>query len=97
MARVVYAARALDQLGRTVALRRRDDPAGAPPAVAAIQSAIASLAAHPLLGRRLERELRELVISVGKTGYVALYRFAMLRDEVHVLAIRQQRELGFMP
>ena len=42
-------------------------------------------------------ELRELVISYGRTGYVALYRFFIARDEVRALAIRNQRQLGFVP
>ena len=37
-------------------------------AVTAIQSAVDHLAAHPLVGRRVEGELRELVISYGQTG-----------------------------
>jgi plasmid stabilization system protein ParE len=42
-------------------------------------------------------DIRELVISFGQTGYVALYRFVVPRDEVRVLAIRHQREIGFLP
>ncbi len=38
---------------------------------AAIQSAVDNLAAHPLVGRRIEGDLRELVISFGATGYIA--------------------------
>ena len=37
----------------------------------------------------------ELVISRGKTGYVALYRYDEARDIVFVLALRHQREAGF--
>ena len=66
-------------------------------AVTAIQSAVDHLAAHPLVGRRLEGELRELVISYGQTGYVALYRFVVSKKEIRILAIRHQRELGFQP
>jgi plasmid stabilization system protein ParE len=58
---------------------------------------VEGLAAHPLLGRRIEGELRELVISCGRTGYLALYRFLVQRDEVRVLALRTQRELGVVP
>jgi hypothetical protein len=43
----------------------------------------------------VEGELRELVISYGKTGYVALYRFLPDRNLVRVLAIKRQRELDF--
>lgn len=38
--------------------------------------------------------MRELVISRGKTGYIALYRYDEIRDVARVLAIRHQRELG---
>lgn len=55
------------------------------------------LGAHPLTGRRVEGELRELLISYGRTGYMALYRFVIARDEVRILALRRQRELGFLP
>ena len=66
-------------------------------AATAIQSAVDNLAAHPLVGRRLEGELRELIISYGRSGYVALYRLVIAKDEVRILAIRHQREIGFLP
>jgi plasmid stabilization system protein ParE len=56
-----------------------------------------NLAAYPLVGRRIEGELRELVISYGRTGYIALYRFVVPKNAVRILAIRHQRELGFQP
>lgn len=55
--------------------------------------AIAHLARHPLVGRIVEHGLRELVISRGRKGYVALYRFDADRDRLVVLAIKHQREL----
>lgn len=48
-------------------------------------------------GRRVEGDLRELVISYGKTGFIALYRFDVQRDEVRILALRHQREIGYLP
>ncbi len=51
----------------------------------AIQSAVDNLAAHPLVGHRVEGELRELIISYGQTGYVAFYRFVVSRKEVRIL------------
>jgi len=53
------------------------------------------LARHPLIGRPVDEGLRELVISFGKTGYVAPYRFVPQRDEIRVLALRHQRELDY--
>jgi plasmid stabilization system protein ParE len=95
VAKVVYSARALDHIERAFQFLRDKNPDAALSAVTAIQSAVAALAAHPLIGRRLEGELRELIISYGHSGYVALYRFVVSIDEVRVLAIRHQREVGF--
>jgi plasmid stabilization system protein ParE len=39
--------------------------------------------------------LRELLISFGDSGYVALYRYEATEDVVHVLAFRHQREAGY--
>jgi plasmid stabilization system protein ParE len=75
-----------------------DPPAAVATAAAiAIRSAIESLAAHPLIGRRVHGEIRELVISYGATGYVALYRFLVRQSQVRILAIRHQREIGYLP
>ena len=85
MAQVVYSAHALGNLERAASF------------AAGIQSAVDSLAAHPLIGRRIEGDLRELVISFGATGYIALYRFDIQHDEVRVLAMSHQREIGYLP
>lgn len=97
VAEVVYSARSLDHIERAFQFLRDTNPSAASSAVEAIRSANENLAAHPLVGRRIEGELRELIISYGQTGYVALYRFVIARDEIRVLAIRHQRELGFLP
>lgn len=61
-----------------------------------IQSAVTILDEHPHIGRPVAgTELRELVISVGKTGYIALYQYAELDGLVRVLAVRHQREAGY--
>jgi plasmid stabilization system protein ParE len=88
VAEVNYSARALENLEHASDL---------PGAVDAIRSAVENLTAHPLVGRRLEGDLRELVISFGATGYIALYRFVVQQDQVRVLALRQQREIGYLP
>ena len=95
MATVVYSRRALDHLERSFEFLRERDPEAAVRAATAIQSAVAMLADHPLVGRSVAGELRELVISFGKTGYLALYRFLPHLDEVRVLAIRHQREVDY--
>jgi plasmid stabilization system protein ParE len=97
VAQVVYSARSLDHLERAFRILRDKNPLAALNAVMAIQSAVDNLRAHPFIGRRIEGELRELIISYGESGYVALYRFVASQDEVRILAIRHQRELGFQP
>lgn len=73
----------------------REDPAAAVRSAAALRTGVSILAEHPLVGRVRHDEIRELVISFGKTGYVGLYRFVPHRAEVRVLGFRPQRELGF--
>lgn len=97
MATVVHSARALDHLEHAFEFLRRENPGAARDAVEAIGSAATLLGAHPLAGRRLHGDIRELVVSFGQTGHVALYRFVPLRQEVRILAIRHQRELHYRP
>lgn len=61
-----------------------------------IVDATSVLQRHPLIGRPSPHDLRELVISKGHSGYVALYRFLPLKDRIDILAIRHQRESGFI-
>lgn len=60
-----------------------------------IDEAVTILARHPLIGRPAESGLRELVMSQGRTGYIALYSYEAEFDAILVLAIRHQREAGF--
>jgi plasmid stabilization system protein ParE len=76
---------------------RDGNRAGGFSALTAIRTAVDHLGAHPLVGRRVEGELRELVISCGKTGYAAWYRFVVARSDVRILSLRRQRQLGFLP
>jgi plasmid stabilization system protein ParE len=60
-----------------------------------IFTALTVLEDNPLIGRRHEREWRELVIGKDASGYLALYRYQPIDDIVYVLAIRAQREAGY--
>ena len=60
-----------------------------------ILNALNILEQHPHMGRLVQNQLRELIISRGKTGYVALYEYDEAADVVLVLAIRHQREAGY--
>lgn len=95
MARLDLTAPAHDDLDRLFDFVAAADPAAALAAWDAILDALHVLERHPHIGRPAESNLRELVISHGKTGYVALYEFVESEDVVLVLAIRHQREMDF--
>ncbi|HEU5136099.1 MAG TPA: type II toxin-antitoxin system RelE/ParE family toxin [Steroidobacteraceae bacterium] len=97
MAQVIYSAYAVENIERALQFLREKNPEVAVASAAAIRSAAETLATHPLIGRRVEGDLRELVVSYGATGYIALYRFDIQRDRVRVLALRHQREIGYLP
>jgi addiction module RelE/StbE family toxin len=95
MAEVVYAERALADLERLFEFLAETDPDAAAVAVEIIQDAIGILERHPLIGHPAEHDLRELVISRGRTGYLALYDYVEPADTILVLALRSQREAGY--
>ncbi len=95
MARVIYAARALADLDRLTDFLLAAEPAAALETVELISEAVQVLGNHPLIGRPAEQGLRELVISGGQSGYLALYSYESELDTVLVLAIRHQREAGY--
>ncbi|MCC6333661.1 MAG: type II toxin-antitoxin system RelE/ParE family toxin [Myxococcales bacterium] len=95
MAVVLYSARALEDLERLTEFISRVGPETSLEVARLITSAVSVLERHPLIGRPTEHGLRELVISRGRTGYVALYRFHPRRDSVWILCLRHQREAGY--
>lgn len=95
MARLIYAEHALGDLERLADFLTDTDPALAATTIDLIAGAVSVLADHPLIGREVEQGLRELVISRGRTGYVALYSLEARGDVVLVLTIRHQRESGY--
>ena len=95
MATVRLSARAFADLERIFDFLAQDDPDAALAAVGGIREALQILDSHPLIGRRVDGRIRELVISRGRTGYVALYRWFEAEGDPVVLAIRHQREAGY--
>jgi plasmid stabilization system protein ParE len=61
-----------------------------------IFDALGILVRHPLIGRPAPQGRRELVIGRDARGYVARYCYDELEDTVVVLALRSQREAGFV-
>jgi plasmid stabilization system protein ParE len=57
--------------------------------------ALSFLTISPEIGRLYSPPLRELVISQKKSGYLAFYVYDPVADDVLVLRIRHQREVGY--
>jgi len=97
VAEVVYSRRAFSDLERLADFLVRDAPKAVSAAIEVIRDGIEILARHPLVGRPCEEGLRELLISYGKSGYVALYSYEQRQDVVLILVLRHQREAGYFP
>jgi plasmid stabilization system protein ParE len=93
--RLVFAPRAFDDLERVAGFLLHQSSRQARETGPLILSALGVLKQHPLIGRPIEHGLRELLISRGRSGYVALYRYQPATDTVLVLRVRHQREAGF--
>lgn len=86
---------AAEDLAQLVDFLLIEHPEDAIVTVDLIVDALKILNDHPLIGRPIEHGMRELVISRGKTGYLALYDYDEATELVVVLAIRHQRERGY--
>lgn len=95
MARLIYAAQALGDLERLTDFLLETDPVAAAEMVDLVEEAVGVLRRHPQIGRPAESVLRELVISRGRSGYLALYAYEPRIDIVFILAVRHQREAGY--
>ena len=94
---IVFAEEALADLEQIFEFNFERDPATALAHIAAVRSAVLVLEAHPEIGRPFGAgsTLRELVISHGHSGYIALYEHALAEDLIRVVAVRHQREAGY--
>jgi plasmid stabilization system protein ParE len=94
---IVFAEGALADLERIFEFNFERDAASALEHIDRIRSAVLILEQHPELGRPAGSApaIRELIISYGKSGYVALYEHSPAEQLIRVLAIRHQREAGY--
>lgn len=95
MAEVIVSKNADADLDRLVTFLGNEEPATALATSALVHGALQVLRTYPSIGRPLENVLRELVISRGSTGYLALYKYDVRADRVVVLALRHQRAAGY--
>jgi plasmid stabilization system protein ParE len=93
--RLVFSPSALRDIERLAEFLAESDPGAAGATADVLTGGLKILQDHPLVGRPAELGYRELLISRGRTGYVALYKFEVERDAAIILAIRHQREDGF--
>lgn len=96
MAQIIYSDEAFVDFERIIDFLLDASTSSASDIVANIQSAILILADHPLIGRKRDAFRRELIISHGRAGYVAMYRYDPAYNVVRILRIRHQREAGFI-
>lgn len=94
---IIFAEEALADLERIFEFNFARDAADALLHIAKIRSAVMILEDHPEIGRLTEpgSSLRELVISHGRSGYVALYEYSPAEKLARIAAIRHQRESGY--
>ncbi len=95
MAEVVYSEAALEDLERLTEFLIGELPEQAQRTAELITGAISILEQHPLIGRPVNDGLRELVISRGRSGYLAMYCLEQSDEIVLVLRIRHQLEAGY--
>ena len=95
MASLSYSETAVADIEFLTGFLAETDPIVAGNTFALIDEAIAIPARHPLIGHPIGDFLRELVISRGESGYVALYSFEVQEDAMLILCIRHQREAGY--
>lgn len=96
MARVRLAPAVIDDLERIVEHLRQHEVEDAEARGEQIISALDVLTDNPLIGRPAGEDRRELLIGRDARGYVALYRYLPVIDTALVLAIRAQREGGYV-
>jgi toxin ParE1/3/4 len=94
--RIELAPEVLGDIERILEYLSEYDVENAEQRIELIIQAINVLESNPLIGRPVENNKRELVIGRRAKGYVALYRYVEAIDIVLVLAIRSQREAGYV-
>ncbi len=93
---IFFGGEAQADLDRIFEFNFERDPAKALQHVEWIMEAVLILDGHPEIGRAITgSSLRGLVISQGKSGYVALYEYSPVENIVRVAAVRHQREAGY--
>ena len=92
MPQIRYSNRSQIDLGRLFNFLVEKDQGVAIRAIKEIHESLSTLSLMPEIGRPIQDGLRELIIDFGSSGYVALYEFDEVINEIVVYAIKHQRE-----
>ncbi len=95
MIRVIFAPKVKADFDRIFDFLFEQAPKYAATRIEDIIAAIDILQTSPMIGRPMAFGQRELIISTGKSGYLALYRYDPAKDTAFVLAVRSQRERDY--
>jgi toxin ParE1/3/4 len=96
MAQIEFADEVGEDIERILAHLEKYDVADPHLRIEEIIQAISVLEHNPLIGRVVHNDKRELVIGRRSHGYLALYRYITEIDVVFILAIRNQKEAGYV-
>jgi plasmid stabilization system protein ParE len=96
VAEVIISKGADADLERLVIFLSEAEPAAAIATYDLVLGGLEVLRTYPTIGRPVDDVLKELVISRGSTGYLALYEYDTRADRVVVFALRHQREAGYL-
>lgn len=95
MAKLVFSENAIQDIYRLTDFLLASYPEVALDTGEIIINGLQILVTHPLVGQKNEDGLRRLIISRGRSGYIAIYHYDQFTNRILVLAITHQRELGF--
>jgi plasmid stabilization system protein ParE len=95
MAKLGYTRNFQIDLDRIADFLLANHPEDADEMIELILSALAILQTHPEIGRLNRLVQRALVISRGKSGYLALYKYNPVQNQVVLQRIRHQLESGY--
>jgi plasmid stabilization system protein ParE len=96
MPQLIWTPEALRDVQRCYRFLATKNPQAATRAIQTIREGMQTVAAHPAVGRPVEKmdpEFREWLIGFSDSGYVVLYR--LVGSQAVVLAVRHQREAGY--
>ena len=97
MGKIVFSRPSLSKLGAIRRFYSSYDPTTADRAVDTMEATLTKLILNPEIGRPFEGSFfrRELVISFGNNGFIALYDIEKAANRIVVVALRHQRESDF--